>query len=70
MPLEPCDCCGVPVSYRRASLWHGVHRICRPCFVIWHDDGLVDPRAIKQRRLQIYGDAEDLPRLAGGMFDG
>jgi hypothetical protein len=55
MPLEPCDCCGVPVSYRRGSIWHHGNRICRPCFYIWYDDAEVWPARIKAIRLARYG---------------
>jgi hypothetical protein len=51
MPLEPCDCCGVPVSYRNAG-------ICRPCFYIWYDDGLIKPADIRRVRLKRYGTAD------------
>jgi hypothetical protein len=55
--LTPCDCCGVPVSYRRGSIWHEADQICAPCFFIWYD-GAVDSRSrssIKAERLRIYG---------------
>jgi hypothetical protein len=57
MPGEPCDCCGVPVSCRRGSMWHGSDRICRPCFWIWYDGNVdsTDPAAIRAERLRIYG---------------
>jgi hypothetical protein len=61
--LEPCDCCGVPVAYRRGSIWHGSDRICRPCFYIWYD-GNVDSTsraAIRAERLRIYGRAWGRP---------
>jgi len=56
-PKICCDCCGVPVSYRRGSPWHRGDQICAPCFYIWYD-GAVDHRyraAIKAERLRIYG---------------
>jgi hypothetical protein len=55
MPLEPCDCCGVAVSYRRGSMWHGTAQICRPCFFIWYDTGLTNPKAIRAERLGHFG---------------
>ncbi len=58
MPLEPCDCCGVPVSYRRGSIWHGSGRICRPCFYIWFDEGFTNRARIKALRLLRYGTAD------------
>jgi hypothetical protein len=51
MPLEPCDCCGVPSSYLRA-------RICLACFFIWYDDGLTDPVAIRALRLKRCGSVD------------
>jgi hypothetical protein len=69
MSLPPCDCCGVPVSSRRGSPWHGQHRICSPCFFIWYDEGIVNPAELKRRRLELYGTAPDLPPIGGGLFD-
>jgi hypothetical protein len=55
MPLEPCDCCGVPSSYLRG---HGGPRICLACFYIWYDDGLTDPAAIRALRLKRCGSVD------------
>ena len=68
-PLElidpaPCDCCGVPSTYRRSSIWHGLGRICAPCFWIWYDPDWADstkPEEIKAERLERYG-TRDVPR--------
>ena len=61
MPLERCDCCRVEVSYRRGSIWHGQARICRPCFYIWYDGGVVTPAEIRAERLRIYGTSDADP---------
>lgn len=57
--LMPCDCCDLPVSYRRASMWHGQSRICRPCFWTWYDPDrnidVTDPAQVKAERLRKYG---------------
>ena len=58
MPLEACDCCGVPSSYLRGSMWHGQARICLACFFIWYDDGLTDPAAIRALRLKRCGSVD------------
>jgi hypothetical protein len=55
MPLEACDCCGVPSSYLRG---HGEHRICLACFFIWYDDGLVAAAEIKALRLKRCGSVD------------
>lgn len=55
--MEPpkCDCCGVPSTYRRGSIWHDQDRICKPCFWIWYDYGFVHKVEIKAKRLEQYG---------------
>lgn len=61
--IEPpaCDCCGVPSSYRRGSIWTGLSLICLPCFVIWYDAGVTKIAAIRATRLRKYGRADVLP---------
>lgn len=58
MPLEACDCCGVPSSYLRYSMWHGKHRICLACFIVWYDPSeadSTDPVSVKAERLKRFG---------------
>jgi len=55
MPLEPCDCCGVPSSYRRSSMWHGRSRICYACFIFWYEYGYTEPEKLKAYRLARIG---------------
>ena len=53
-----CDCCGVPSSYRRGSIWHGQHLICKACFYIWYDPNWADPTkpaSIRKERLKRFG---------------
>ena len=59
----PCDCCGVPSTYRRGSMWHGRALICVPCFWIWyHPDWArsTKPEEIKAERLRRFG-LRDVP---------
>jgi hypothetical protein len=42
-----CDCCEREVWYVRGSVWHGPARICRACFYLWYEYGIVDPVALK-----------------------
>jgi hypothetical protein len=58
MPLELCDCCGVPSSYRRGSIWHGQSLICIACFVLWYEYGIVEPEKLKAERLRVCGTAD------------
>jgi hypothetical protein len=55
----PCDCCGVPSSYRRGSMWHGRDLICKACFFIWYDGpaniDMTNREQIKAERLRLYG---------------
>lgn len=36
-------------------MWHYQDRICKPCFMIWYDYGLVHKPEIKAKRLEKYG---------------
>lgn len=64
MPLEACDCCGVPSSYRRGSIWHGQSLICIACFVIWYEYAITNPKELRSERLRLCG-TEDYARDAG-----
>jgi hypothetical protein len=77
MPLEPCDCCGIPSSYRRGSLWHGRSLICLACFIVWYDPDkgetdATDPASIRRERLWRFGDGDvgrsmkEIPRAQRG----
>jgi hypothetical protein len=58
MPLRQCDCCGVPSSYLRRSIWHGRSSICAACFIIWYDPNKADPTdpaSVKAERLERFG---------------
>lgn len=66
MDPPPCDCCGVPSTDRRSSIWHQPYRICHPCFWIWYEYGLVSQVRIKAARLKRYG-TQDIP--AGQFLD-
>lgn len=55
MEPPPCDCCGVPSTDRRGSIWHQPYRICLPCFALWYDYGMISQVRIKAERLRRYG---------------
>jgi len=40
-----CSCCGGWGHMRPYSPWHHTP-ICKPCFMIWYDSGLTDPKEI------------------------
>lgn len=33
---ETCSACG-GAKHLRGSMWHGPHKICEPCFIVWYD---------------------------------
>jgi hypothetical protein len=33
-------------------MWHGGSRICRACFALWYDNGIVDPVTLKAEVLR------------------
>ena len=55
MPLEACDCCGVPSSYRCGSIWHRRHLICYACFILWYEFGIIEQKELKAERLRRCG---------------
>lgn len=60
MDPPACDCCGVPSTDRRTSIWHRPDWICHGCFHTWYETGLVNRKKLKAERLKRYG-TRDVP---------
>jgi hypothetical protein len=51
---KTCSACG-GTEFLRTSPFHGEHPICKPCFMVWYEGGVLDGRQIDQSKAAQVG---------------